>query len=281
MQTQPDAFVDQLRQRLVQYAVAAGPVLLAVSGGADSVALLRGTCLIAFEMRIAPQVVHVNHRLRGAESDADAEWVRELCHSRNVPCDVLTADVAKCSAERGVGIEEAARDARYKLLTSAAERIGAPVVLLAHTADDQAETVLHHILRGTGLAGLSGMPASRVLSESVRLVRPLLDVNRTEIERFLQSLGQDFRTDSSNRDTALMPAAAAVSPACVPSPAPSPIHRLVAYGTEVARVAAPVAPHAAAPVAANAGSAHAAVQGWAQVCAPCVAVATLFDMEQR
>ncbi len=199
----PDTFVDHLRQRLGQHAVKETHVLLAVSGGADSVALLRGICLISLELQLAPQVVHVNHRLRGAESDADADWVRELCHSWNVPCVVLTADVAKCSAERGVGIEEAARDARYELLTSAAEQIGSPVVLLAHTADDQAETVLHHVLRGTGLAGLSGMPSSRKLSDRVRLVRPLLDVDRTEIERFLQSLGQDFRTDSSNLDTAL------------------------------------------------------------------------------
>lgn len=199
----PDSIVDQLRERFARHAVAAGPVLLAVSGGADSVALLRGTCFISLELPLAPQVVHVNHRLRGAESDADADWVRELCHTWKVPCDVLTADVAKCSVERGVGIEEAARDARYELLTSAAERIGTSVVMLAHTADDQAETVLHHILRGTGLAGLSGMPASRKLSDRVRLVRPLLDVHRVDIERFLQSLGQDFCTDSSNRDTTL------------------------------------------------------------------------------
>ena len=102
-----------------------------------------------------------------------------------------------------MGIEEAARDARYDILQETAERHGVRIIALAHTADDQAETVLHHLLRGTGLAGLRGIPETRPLSDRVRLIRPLLAVRRDEVEHFLQSLGQDFRCDSSNSDTSL------------------------------------------------------------------------------
>lgn len=196
-------FLNVLRSSLASIVAEGSSLLIGVSGGADSVALLRGICLLRDELRIHPTVVHVNHQLRGSESDQDANWVRDLCQRLDVPIQVVEVDVSEQATNRRIGIEEAARDARYEALTREAERLNISTIALAHNADDQIETVLHHLLRGTGLAGLKGMPSSRALSDRVRIVRPLLSIKRAEIETFLLSLGQDFRSDSSNLDTSL------------------------------------------------------------------------------
>lgn len=142
-------------------------------------------------------VAHFNHSLRGAESEADAEWVAGLCRELGLVCELGRADSASTGAA-AVRTEAAARTARYEFLQKTAERRGARYVVTAHTADDQVETVLHRLVRGTGLAGLAGIPARRELTASVTLVRPLLAVRRIEIEDYLQSLGQSYRTDASN-----------------------------------------------------------------------------------
>ena len=196
-------FMDALRTSLTSCITADSSLIIGVSGGADSVALLRGIRLLGDELHLAPIAVHVNHQLRGAESDQDSAWVQELCQRLEVRCEIVPVDVAKLATTRGIGIEEAARDARYDALQTVAEQLSVSIIALAHNADDQIETALHHLLRGTGLAGLKGMPSSRPLSDRVQIIRPLLSVRRTKIERFLQSLGQDFRSDSSNRDTSL------------------------------------------------------------------------------
>ena len=102
---------------------------------------------------------------------------------------------------RGDGLEAAARRARYAFLTEAAEQLGARYLAIAHTADDQAETILHRILRGTGPAGLAGMPRVRMLGRAVSLVRPLLAIRRQELRDYLQALGQDWREDATNAQT--------------------------------------------------------------------------------
>ena len=196
-------FLNILRSSLASICAEGSPLVIGVSGGADSVALLRGVCLIREERHIQPTVVHVNHQLRGSESDQDAIWVRDLCRQLEVPIQVVNVDVSEQAADRRIGIEEAARDARYAALQREAERLNVSTVALAHNADDQIETALHHLLRGTGLAGLRGMPSSRSLTDRVQIVRPLLSIKRAEIEAFLKSLGQDFRTDRSNLDTSL------------------------------------------------------------------------------
>jgi tRNA(Ile)-lysidine synthase len=176
-------------------------VVLAVSGGADSVALLRAA--VAAKQRAGGRgellVAHLNHRLR-EDSDADAQWVAALSRDLNVPCEIGTADIAQLAAAKGDGLEDAARTARYDFLLRVAEEFGARYVAVAHTADDQIETVLHRILRGTGLAGLAGMSANRPLSAAVTIVRPLLTVRRDAVVAYLSTLGQDFREDASNRD---------------------------------------------------------------------------------
>ncbi len=173
-------------------------VLVAVSGGADSVALIRGLQSVAGdEGRLV--LAHFNHRLRGAESDADEAFVRNLAGQLGLKVIMGSAESNLSAGGSGEGIEGAARQARYDFLSSAAGQCGARYLATAHTADDQAETVLFNILRGTGLAGLAGIPRLRRLSEATTIVRPLLDVTRVEVLDYLQSIGQSHRDDSSNR----------------------------------------------------------------------------------
>lgn len=176
-------------------------VLVAVSAGPDSVALLR--CLLALQpdhSRIA--VAHFNHRLRGDDALADQQFVQQLCRSWNVDCAVGSAEPAAITTARtNIGLESAARQLRYRFLIEAAEQQGARYLVTGHSADDQAETVLHHVLRGTGLAGLAGMAAVRPVSPAVTLVRPLLAFSREDIRHYLQRIDQPFRSDASNDDT--------------------------------------------------------------------------------
>ena len=148
-------------------------VLAAVSGGGDSVALLRGLAALKLPGEGRLIAAHVNHKLRGADSDADQAFVQELCGQLGLACEVATAAVDPTAGSRGQGIEATARRARYAVLEEMAGRVGARFVVTAHTADDQAETILHRILRGTGIRGLSGMSRSRRLGPAT-LLRPLL-----------------------------------------------------------------------------------------------------------
>ena len=177
-------------------------VLVAVSAGPDSVAMLRALWTLKQREggRGTLYVGHLNHQSRGAESDADQQWLERLCHQLGTPLEVGRADPAALAAEQGDGWEAAARRARYDFLDLTAQRIGARWLAVAHTADDQVETALHRVLRGTGLAGLAGMPRTRPLSPTVTLVRPLLDVRRTEVLEYLAAIGQGFRLDSTNDD---------------------------------------------------------------------------------
>lgn len=172
--------------------------LLAVSGGPDSIALLRAVAALRGQTATGSLVViHYNHRLRGAESEDDEVLVRETAQQLNCRCIVDRA--APTSAEEVS--EDEARRARYEFFSRAAKTQGARYVVTAHTADDQAETILLRILRGTGLDGLSGIPFSRQLAHGVSLIRPLLDCSRGEILRYLVSIGQPFRHDSTNADS--------------------------------------------------------------------------------
>jgi len=174
-------------------------VLLAVSGGADSVALLRGMAELPDSIRPKLVVAHLNHQLR-PEAAADQQFVIDLASELALPCFCQTADIRGMADAAGDGIEAAARTARYAFFESVAGKVGASQVLTAHTADDQAETVLHRIIRGTGIEGLQGMPESRPLTAGVELVRPLLSIRRSTLREYLAELGQTFREDSSNAE---------------------------------------------------------------------------------
>lgn len=217
-------------------------VLVAVSGGADSVALLRGLAEMKQSGVGRLVVAHFNHRWRGEQSAGDEAFVSELAASlglsvelgraetegakaslgesgesgeSDVSCD---SDVSGESSARaalldlncqwrsewgttgGEGLEASARRARYDFLLAAAQRRGARYVATAHTSDDQVETILQRIVRGTGIAGLAGIPRARALSPAVTLIRPLLDVSRAEVLAHLGELGQSYREDASNAD---------------------------------------------------------------------------------
>jgi tRNA(Ile)-lysidine synthase len=195
-------FLDQLELGLDYCGLRGTRLLVGVSGGADSVALLRGLLILRPAWSLTVTAMHLNHRLRGADSDADAAWVRTLCERHDVTVRVREFDVAAEAASRGIGIEEAARDARYRFLEQVAAEFGCTHVAVAHTADDQVETILHHVIRGTSLAGLCGIPWHRPLGDDLVLVRPLLDVTRQDVLEFLRHHGQDFRADVSNFDAA-------------------------------------------------------------------------------
>ncbi len=174
-------------------------IAVAVSGGSDSVALafiLRD--LERLSLGRVAGVIHVNHQLRGAESDADEAFCVALAARLGWPIDVSHADVARLARDRKLSVEAAAREARYKRFEPAAERLGATVVVTGHTADDQAETVLLRLLRGAGTRGLSGIRARRGL-----YARPLLECRRAGLQRELARRHETFREDASNLDHAM------------------------------------------------------------------------------
>jgi tRNA(Ile)-lysidine synthase len=168
---------------------------VAVSGGADSVALL----LLLLELRgtlgIVPSVVHFNHKLRGKASDADEAFVAKLAAKHGLEFHSASVDVAKKAKMERANLEDAARRARYDYFRSLAESGACGRIVVAHTADDQAETVLAHLLRGTGLAGLGG-----IHPVAGPVVRPLLNVRRSELRRYLRARKQTWREDATNRD---------------------------------------------------------------------------------
>jgi tRNA(Ile)-lysidine synthase len=198
--------LDKVHHFLHPFDLTAGMVV-AVSGGADSVALLRA--LLAPSSDPPPGrlvVAHLNHQLRGGESDGDAAFVEELCHAlqprapQTLRWRSERIDVAAQARKESGNLESVARRLRYAWLADVARQEQVPLVATGHTADDQAETVLHRLLRGTGLQGLRGIAPRRPLAAGVAAVRPLLRVTRAEVLAYLDAEGQPFREDRSNRD---------------------------------------------------------------------------------
>lgn len=171
-------------------------VLVALSGGADSVCLLSVLKAMSRELQISLFAAHVNHGLRGKESDEDEAFVRKLCFESEVPLFVCRADVAALAKENKCGLEEAGRNKRYSFFQELADREQLNKIATAHHAGDNVETVLMRLIRGTGPLGLGGIPC-----RNGQVVRPLLYVNRTDIETYLQINGLAWREDSSNKET--------------------------------------------------------------------------------
>ncbi|MGA8849444.1 MAG: tRNA lysidine(34) synthetase TilS [Dehalococcoidia bacterium] len=200
-------------------------VVVGVSGGADSVCLLHVLAKWQTGLGIKLHVAHLNHQLRGAESEADAEYVSNLAVSLDIPSTIDRQDVAAYRTERNCSLEEAARELRYAFLARVAREVGAHRIATGHTKDDQVETILMHILRGTGITGLCGLapcspmaydnqgtswPASplslraEALSvakgqrSNLLVIRPLLDITREETASYCQEHQLEPRIDSSN-----------------------------------------------------------------------------------
>jgi len=185
-------------------------VAVAVSGGADSVALLLALHQANHEQRngravglgVGLAAVHVHHGIRGADADADAEFVRALCARLDVPLHVHQADVPALAKKNHETMEEAARNVRYAVFRELCGSGAAETIATAHTLSDQAETVLMKLLRGAWTEGISGIHPVLELKPQGRVVRPLLGVTRAELEAFLREQGQPWREDASNADAA-------------------------------------------------------------------------------
>lgn len=171
-------------------AVPPGRILVAVSGGPDSVALLRALVVVGRDLAVA----HVNHGLRGEESDGDEAFVRALAAELGVPAMLRRVDT-RAEAAREASLEAVARRLRYRALADMRAVWSGDLVATGHTEDDQAETVLLNLLRGSGLSGLTGMDAGRT-----RLIRPFLSVSRATVLQALEEWEQPYRVDSSNAD---------------------------------------------------------------------------------
>ena len=187
--------IADLRQRLSK--VEAERVLIGLSGGADSVALLLMMLPEIRSRKIRAEAVHVNHGLRGAESDEDERFCRELCEREGVPLTVCRADL------RGRTDEASAREARYEIFRNRYAEYGAEAIALAHHADDQAETFMMRLLRGAGQDGLACMKEDETVGK-IRILRPMLSLRREEIRAALRADGIQWREDGSNRNTAFL-----------------------------------------------------------------------------
>ncbi|MFY0545791.1 tRNA lysidine(34) synthetase TilS [Brevibacillus sp. H7] len=177
-------------------------VIVGVSGGNDSIALLHILRSLNqhYQYGWKLHAVHLNHCFRGEESSQDAAYVASFCREIDVPCHLFERDVPAYMRETGLGAQEASRELRYGIYRQVAKQCGAAKVALAHHADDQVETILFRLLRGTRLNGLTGMPQRRWLVHGqVEVVRPLLSIRRRELEEYCRQNGLEPREDSSNR----------------------------------------------------------------------------------
>lgn len=189
--------LEKVKDTIVKYGMLkrGDGVLVALSGGADSVALLHLLLGMKDDYSLRMFVAHLNHKLRGKESVGDVRWVKKLCKSLNIPCRIGELEVRSICRERGMGLEEGARAIRYDFLKRAASDFGAERIATGHTQDDQAETVLMRLLRGAGPSGLCG-----IRPVWGQIIRPLIEVKRGDLRNWLQERDISFREDSSNRD---------------------------------------------------------------------------------
>lgn len=199
VRTLPESVLDYIRRQGLLHA--GDRMGVAVSGGADSVALLRIMLELRSELGVVLSVVHFNHKLRGAEADADEQFVSQLAHRHNLELHVGGSDVAAHAKSHHLSTETAARELRYQYFRQLLERNTLNRIATGHTLDDQAETVLLRIVRGAGTRGLAGI-YPRLLFDGAEfsIIRPLLKTRRNRLEIYLGEIGQDWREDSSNRD---------------------------------------------------------------------------------
>lgn len=177
-------------------------VLVGLSGGADSVCLLHFLRYLSKEKHFRLAAIHVNHGLRGAAARADERFCKELCAAWGIEFFACKVDVKKTARQLDLSPEHAARKARYNAFSRVARKWGATKLALGHHLDDQAETILLNLLRGTKVKGLSGIPVRRPLTPQVEIVRPLLCITRSETEAYLKNNKLTHITDESNFDDA-------------------------------------------------------------------------------
>ena len=199
-----DPLAARIRETIQAHAMLAGGerLVVAVSGGPDSTALLSVLQALREELRLDLHVAHLNHGLRpGAAGDAAA--VARMAEAMGYPYHGATEDVTAAATRERRSLEDAGREARYRFLAGVAQEIEAQVIATGHTRDDQAETVLMRLLRGSGPRGLAGIPPVR-RHDGLRVIRPLIDTSRDEIAAYLARQRLDARDDASNRDPAIL-----------------------------------------------------------------------------
>jgi len=170
-------------------------VLIGVSGGADSVSLLKILLSLQKRYSLSIYIAHLNHMLRGKESDEDANFVENLAQELNIPYQIQSLDLVNIARKRRLTFEEASREYRYRFYSKTAQKFKANKIALGHNADDQVETILMRFLRGSGLEGLLGIPPVRD-----KIIRPLIECTREEVEKYCQKHKLKFRVDSSNQN---------------------------------------------------------------------------------
>ncbi|MBI2794560.1 MAG: tRNA lysidine(34) synthetase TilS [Ignavibacteria bacterium] len=193
----PD-LIEKVDRFLVSTACQNTSIVTAISGGIDSVVMFHALHAIQDRRRLSINLVHVNHALRGSASDADELFVRDLAALHGCPFHSATVDVHAHAENTGKGIEASARELRYGVLFDVAQQTGSSAVLVGHNADDVAETLVMNLARGSGLDGLSSLQPERIVSDHLRILRPLLSIPRSEIREFALIKNIQWREDLSN-----------------------------------------------------------------------------------
>lgn len=187
--------IEKIRKKLRQLTDSGDKIIVALSGGADSVCLAHAMYMLSGLCGFSVCCAHVNHHLRGEQSDRDALFVREFCKNLGVECFVMDADVRQYAKEKGISEELAGREIRYAFFTRLAQEHGYHKIATAHHKNDSAETILMHLMRGSSIAGLTGIPERRG-----NIIRPLLDLTRMQIEQYCAENGLEYVTDSTNTE---------------------------------------------------------------------------------
>ena len=179
-----DIIFEKIKQANEKYSLfpERAKILVALSGGADSVTLL--LALKEYFPDLMLYACHVNHMLRAEEADRDSLFAKELCGRLGIPIEILKTDVAKAAKEKSLSTELCAREIRYGFFEKVCKKYGITLVATAHTASDCAETVLFNLARGSTLPGLCGIPPKRNLCDGIEIIRPLIFVSRDEIEEY-------------------------------------------------------------------------------------------------
>lgn len=190
-------FIRKVRRTLLDHALLpeGAAVLAGVSGGPDSMALLHALMVLSPVLSFRVGVAHFNHRLRGEAAEADARFVAEAAQAYGISCHIASGDIRKESRNRGLSLEEAGRNARYRFFEAVCREQGFDRIAVGHHQDDNAELILMYLLRGSGPAGMGGMRPVRG-----RIIRPLLYATRSEICDFLAAGNWPYRLDTSNLD---------------------------------------------------------------------------------